>query len=326
MEDLRISVAMCTYNGGRFLHDQLESIAAQTRLPDELVVRDDRSVDETVEVLRTFARRAPFVVRTEVNEKNVGSTNNFEKTISCCEGEIIALADQDDIWKPSKLAVIEAVFEKYPEAGYVFSDAELLDENRAAAQMLWTAIGFRGKLRGDFVNGQQVAVLLRRSVATGATMAFRSRLRRVTVPFSPHWVHDHWIALLASAVGSYGVPVDEPLIQYRQHAGQQLGARKKSPTEKVKRARLGKQTDYSRMALGLGDLKNRLLLARERGITCPAPHMKLVEEKLEHCCLRATAHSVRGAARLKMVLAEALSGRYGRFSNSWQSILEDICF
>src|SRR6266567_6944512 len=108
MSKSRISVAMCTYNGARFLREQLESIAAQSRLPDELVVCDDGSTDETVETIKAFVGRAPFAVRLEINSKNLGSTKNFEKAIGLCEGEIIALADQDDVWKPQKLAVLEA--------------------------------------------------------------------------------------------------------------------------------------------------------------------------------------------------------------------------
>src|SRR5882724_11959920 len=99
MKGQRISVAMCTYNGAGFLSEQLESIAAQTRLPDELVICDDRSTDESVEIVRNFARHTPFSVRLEMNEENLGSTKNFEKSIGLCQGEIIALADQDDVWR-----------------------------------------------------------------------------------------------------------------------------------------------------------------------------------------------------------------------------------
>src|SRR5690242_1846918 len=103
MKRLRISVAMCTFNGARFLPEQLESITAQTRLPDELVICDDRSADESLEIIRAFLDRPPFTVRLEINERNLGSTKNFEKAIGLCQGEIIALADQDDVWFPQKL-------------------------------------------------------------------------------------------------------------------------------------------------------------------------------------------------------------------------------
>src|SRR5467141_2319930 len=129
MNELCISVAMCTYNGARFLPEQLESMAAQTRLPGELVVCDDRSTDESVEIVRNFARAAPFPVRLEMNEENLGSTKNFEKAIELCQGEIIALADQDDVWRPEKLSCIAGVLEPDDRIGAIFSDAELIDED-----------------------------------------------------------------------------------------------------------------------------------------------------------------------------------------------------
>lgn len=91
-----ISTAMCTYNGEKYLREQLESIARQTLLPNELVVCDDCSSDETVEIIQDFSRNAPFSVRLMINENNLGFAKNFEKAITLCSGEIIVLSDQDD--------------------------------------------------------------------------------------------------------------------------------------------------------------------------------------------------------------------------------------
>src|SRR5262249_10160572 len=99
----KISIALCTYNGAKYLSSQLESYLAQTCLPDEVVVCDDCSQDETVTILNDFAIRAPFPVRILVNDQNLGSTKNFEKSISLCSGEIIFLSDQDDVWMPNKI-------------------------------------------------------------------------------------------------------------------------------------------------------------------------------------------------------------------------------
>src|SRR4051794_15860948 len=99
------SVAMCTYNGARFIGAQLASVAAQTRTPDELIVCDDRSTDETVAIVQKFADSAPFRVRLHVNEENLGSTKNFERAVSLCEGDLIALCDQDDVWLPEARAL-----------------------------------------------------------------------------------------------------------------------------------------------------------------------------------------------------------------------------
>jgi hypothetical protein len=327
MEGTSISVALCTYNGARFLPEQLESIAAQLRLPDELVVCDDRSADDSVEIVKAFALHAPFAVRLEINESNLGSTKNFEKAIGLCQGEIIALTDQDDVWKPQKLTVLRATLEDHPEAGYAFSDAQLIGKHGTPLRTsLWESVGFRGPVLGNFSTNRQVGALLHRATATGATMAFRSRLKSILLPISSCFVQDYWISLLASCLGSYGKPVPEPLIQYRQHAGQQIGALRKSILQKVRWARQLGPTEYSRGTQGFLDVRERLLLAATQGWAYPANHLTLVEEKIRHCSQRASAHSTRGTAKISKVLSEVMTGRYARFSNSWRSVVEDLCF
>src|SRR5207248_1903508 len=122
-----ISVAMCTFNGARFLDAQLESLAAQSRPPDELVVCDDCSSDNSREIITSFALRSAFDVRLVVNDKNLGTTKNFEKAIQLCQGPIIALADQDDVWYAHKLDRIERAFLASPSVVAVFSDADIID-------------------------------------------------------------------------------------------------------------------------------------------------------------------------------------------------------
>ena len=99
-----ISVALCTYNGERFLEEQLASLEAQERRPDELVVCDDRSTDNTVSLLESFARTASFPVRIHINPINLGSTVNFDRAMRLCAGSLIAFCDQDDIWSPVHLS------------------------------------------------------------------------------------------------------------------------------------------------------------------------------------------------------------------------------
>ena len=111
----RISIAMTTYNSERFVAEQLESFVRQERLPDELVVSDDASVDSTVEVVRGFAARAPFPVRLFVNQQHLGLTKNFERAIAESTGDIIFLSDADDSWYPHKILVMERALEGTPE-------------------------------------------------------------------------------------------------------------------------------------------------------------------------------------------------------------------
>jgi glycosyltransferase involved in cell wall biosynthesis len=328
MSKLVVSVALCTYNGARYLEQQLASISSQTIPPDEVVVCDDGSQDGTLNLLRTFRQTADFPVRLFENDgARVGSTKNFERAIGLCQGEVVSLADQDDVWKPQKLAVLHATLEEHPEAGYVFSDAELIDgAGNPIRTSLWESVRFRGTVLRNFSKSMQVEALLHRSAVTGATMAFRLSLKGIILPLSSYVVHDYWISLLASCVGSYGIPIPESLIQYRQHTGQQIGVRRRSLLEKVRWARQVGPAEYSSRTQGLRDMRDRLLLAAREGWTCPASHVSLVEEKMEHCSRRAAAHSSRGTTRIRTVFSEALNGRYGRFSNSWQSVMEDLCF
>src|SRR5260370_27009832 len=103
MTEPSISVAMCTFNGARFLPEQLQSIALQTLQPSELVICDDGSTDGTVGILQSFALSARFPVRIFCNQETLGPARNFEKAIGLCDGEIISLCDQDDVWRPEKL-------------------------------------------------------------------------------------------------------------------------------------------------------------------------------------------------------------------------------
>ncbi len=228
---MKISAAMCTYNGERFLEAQLRSIARQTSPPMELVVCDDGSTDTTVEIVERFARSAPFPVRLVRNSANLRSTGNFEKAIGLCKGEAIALCDQDDLWMPNKLAAAAAILDRESEVAGVFSDALLIDDAGALLPgTLWGSVRFTAPERQAFSRDQSL-FLIQRPAVTGAAFVFRSRFRDAILPIPPEWVHDAWIAAILASVAKLRA-IAEPLISYRLHASQQLGVR-------VVRERLG---------------------------------------------------------------------------------------
>lgn len=328
MENLKISVALCTYNGARFLGEQLESIASQTVKPCELIACDDGSDDETISILRRFASSATFPVKLfEPENRRLGCTKNFERAIGLCTGQVICLADQDDIWESEKLMTLGSVFTTASIPGYVFSDAELIDEQgRRLGKRMWSSVGFHGGENGAFEKSSQVPVLLRRAVATGATMAFRAPLRDIVLPLSPHFVHDYWISLLSSCVGSHGVAISEPLIRYRRHGAQQIGPPDPSWLRKIDRARNRDIAVYKSRMLGCDELLERLHKATRAGYEFPSTHFQLVSQSLEHARRRVLAHSERGPKRIGKVAREVFTGRYSRFSNSWASVVEDLCF
>ena len=217
-----ISIALCTYNGERFLSRQLASIRHQTIPPYELIVCDDCSTDRTIEIVRAFAASVAFPVRITRNEHNLGFVANFEHAIRLCEADLIALCDQDDIWYPVRLERSLQEFTTDPELGLVFSDADIIDDqDQLTGMQLWTSFGFVGKRKEQMLSGDYT-VLVKNRFVTGATVMFRSRLRENCLPVGSGWLHDEWIVAIAAAVAGVR-PIDSALIRYRKHTSQQIG-------------------------------------------------------------------------------------------------------
>ena len=218
------SVALCTFNGARYLEQQLDSIRSQTLAPAELVICDDGSTDDTESIVERFRNTAPFPVRFYRNAITLGSTRNFEQAIRLCEGDAIALCDQDDLWMPQKLQRMTSILEQQPQVGGVFSNASMIDANGIPITGdLWHRNDFRTRQR--WTRERRLAFqLVGRDAVTGATLVFRSRFVDQLLPISPEWVHDGWIALILAAISELR-PVPECLVKYRLHASQQIGAR-----------------------------------------------------------------------------------------------------
>jgi glycosyltransferase involved in cell wall biosynthesis len=214
---------MATYNGSRFLRPQLLSILAQTRPPDEVVVFDDGSTDDTVAIAASLLDATSIPHGVSVNSSRLGPTANFEQAVGAAHGDIVVLADQDDVWIPSKLAVIEAAFVDHPGLGALFSDAALVDaDGNPREGTLWQQVGMCTDDVRRFGTRRGVDVLLRQNVVTGATLAFDGALRDLLLPFPATGYHDAWIALLAAAVAPV-LAVEQPLIDYRLHDANTAG-------------------------------------------------------------------------------------------------------
>ncbi|MDO4575844.1 MAG: glycosyltransferase family 2 protein [Planctomycetia bacterium] len=212
MTRLKLSIAMCTYNGERFLREQLESLSHQTRLPDEVVVGDDGSSDATLEILETWARGVPFPVRITRNEKNLGFAKNFEATLSRCRGDILFPCDQDDVWEPEKIEKMAAVFEQEAAVEVVYCGYQRIDQDgnprRSHEPLDWRvppqANIYWPKLQQETPQG------------AGCLSAVRKTLLEKVFPLPPHWPHDMWIYVSAPVFGQMRT-LDIPLIRYRRH-------------------------------------------------------------------------------------------------------------
>jgi glycosyltransferase involved in cell wall biosynthesis len=324
-----VSVAMCTCNGEAYLREQLESILAQSLPPNELIVSDDASSDRTVEIVNSFKATCPFPVTLVVNETRLGVCKNFENAIRRCSGDVIFFADQDDVWLPSKIANIMEVFERNPLCGYVFSNADLIDESGEwIGRDLWTSIGFDKNQQAGYNAGEQLTIMLRRiSLAYGLTMAFRAVFRPKVMPFECRFcstVHDSWISFLLTSLGAYGVALPDSLVRYRQHGSQIVGAGR--PLGFIDLT-MNKRSSETKMNLDFADLLERLA-ARVRQLE-PNSEAALrareqLVEKAKHLRVRVHANSSHGFERFKTVFCEAFSGRYSRYSRSLKSIVKDL--
>jgi len=318
----RISIAMCTYNGAPYLQEQLSSILSQIRLPDELIICDDKSGDNTVDLVRKLASGATFPVRLVVNKIRLKSTKNFEKAISLCSGNIIALCDQDDVWHPEKLMRIEQVFVDFPHIGAVFTDGEICDASlNPLGYSLWESFGFNKKMQKKTVSHRRsFEVLIKRSVATGATMAFRSEFKDLVLPIPNNWVHDGWIALLIAAVSDLTI-IREPLIKYRQHNSNQIGALKKDFKEQLIMAQKTTSNDYWLGVKQFIEAKERLLTT-DRFVYHP-PIICRLSSKIRHLETRASLPK-QNLHRWIFVLKEFVRFRYHNYSNGWKSFAKDF--
>jgi hypothetical protein len=318
---MQISVALCTYNGEKYLAAQLTSLAGQQRRPDELVVCDDTSTDRTVAMLREFAATAPFPVHVHVNATNLGSTRNFEQAYSLCRGDVICPCDQDDFWLPQKVARLEQVFRAEPQLVLVFSDGYLVDDKlEKTGQRVWPNLPFPPALQRQFDAGQGPRLLLRYNVVTGAAAAFRSTLRPALLPIPTCWVHDGWIGFLASALGPVRA-LPEPLLLYRQHAQQQIGVASLSLMTQLAYAR---RMDRSYCALQFECFRAlaeriRLLQDQMREPTL----LDAIQRKVAFAESRVAMRETNRLHRLWLAAQGLVRGDYHRYGRAFKGFLAD---
>jgi glycosyltransferase involved in cell wall biosynthesis len=322
MKAVQISVAMCTYNGGKYVWEQVQSIASQSRLPDEVVICDDGSSDDTISLLSTFADRSPFPVRIVSNDRRLGPTKNFEKAISLCIGDVIVLSDQDDIWCPQRLQKLAGALDQNPDAAYAFSNLEMISESgEPLGHTMWGVLGLQRNL-DRFVGRNQLRLLLKQNVVTGASMAFRASFRDFILPIPSGWMHDYWIAVLGSAL-SRGIPIPEPLLMYRRHAGQACGLREKEFRQAVSESIAADELVLVGKIEQFREVQRRIDSVRPLA-ECERDRFELLRQKEAHLVKRAALRSLGGFRRIAAILAEALTGRYQLYSASWLSIARDL--
>jgi hypothetical protein len=323
-----ISVALVTYNGQRFIEEQLASIMGQLPVPHEVVIADDGSSDRTREVVESVMIGAPFRARM-VGGDHVGLRRNVERAVQACNGAVIALSDQDDIWLPGRLAAIERAFYD-PAVKLWFSDADLIDEHGSPlGARLWDKVTLPPEAQRELSDGFGVRRLLHGMTVTGATMAFRASVRSLALPLPTEldepdlFLHDGWIAVLAALTGRV---VADPrcFTLYRQHEQQFTSMRVASQTTTPSRSRgalatrHGIEREHARVRLVLERLVDRGALH-----TCSQADQRLLIE-LEDLLRRRAAPA--GSRRVSAILSAFRAGQYDRYARGWRTALADLLY
>jgi glycosyltransferase involved in cell wall biosynthesis len=224
---MSVSIAMATYNGQKHIRRQLESLSRQHQLPAELVITDDCSRDDTIAIIDSFAKSAPFPVHVYQNEMRLGYRANFMRAAGLCRSELIAFCDQDDYWYPQKIAASVKPFED-PEVLLSYHDADVVTDDG-------TPIGSLAARATPISSGPWF-------FAPGFTEVFRRSLLQLSalwpnsldsIEGGERSAHDKWFYFLATVFGRVSY-VEERLVAYNQHGNNAYGWTKLSFREWMK--------------------------------------------------------------------------------------------
>ena len=217
---MKISVCMATYNGEKYIKEQLESILSQIGENDEVIISDDSSTDNTVEIIKAFSDNR---IKIFENQKFKSPIFNFENALIQANGEIIVLSDQDDIWKANKIETIKKYMQKYD---LVLSDATIIDEYGNLIQESFYKLN---NSRMGFIQN-----IIKNSYL-GCAMGFNRKILEKALPFPKDIpLHDWWIGLVGEMYGKTYF-IEDKLISYRRHGNNASPTGEKSKYSTLKK-------------------------------------------------------------------------------------------
>lgn len=334
----RVSIALATYNGERYLSEQLESLAKQTRMPFELIVTDDASTDGTWNILEQFASKAPFPVHLYANNINLGYVDNFLKAASLCKGDWIAFCDQDDIWLPNKIQRTAEVINNKENTDVVLightshvSDCHLnvgkqfVPHFKVTKKYLphehyafFCVVGFSAIIKRDLIS--EIDHSLRPKQSEDG-----SRLG-----------HDQWFGMLANVLGSIYC-INEPLAIWRRHESSTTGTPKDEG--------LISQAIFSGNAVDATAYKTKSTMAIQaagclvkiaKTSTAPSLNFKLIDGAIKmqrlakHFHARSQLYSssnhIQRLKKLAVLLYQNAYFDIPMCSLGWKSFLKDIAY
>ncbi len=315
---MKISVAMCTYRGEKYLRQQLDSILNQTRKPDEIVISDDGSDDKTLQIAKSCRRKSnDITIKILTDNADHGVVGNFTHAIRHCTGDIIFTCDQDDVWKKEKVERFLEIFESDPSAACVFSDAELTDGSlQPLGKRLWESSLFNGAENGIFER------VLKGNIVTGACMAFRADMLDWAFPVGQGCLHDEWIGFAAACRQDCRlVPIPETLTLYRQHEQNVVGAAGVSFLNRLKQ--------YLLSAEAVRKIRTERQAYYRSAYHAFSAHMSYENKKKLRASVRFWSESLQigqqsAGKSILWILRNLLNQNYGRYYFGLRSALRDL--
>lgn len=222
-----IDILLATYNGEKYLNQQIDSIIAQTHKNWQLLIRDDLSSDNTVKTIKNYTCKYPDKIRLiEDNKGHLGLAQNFGALLESAQSEFIMFCDQDDVWLPNKIELtlnaMKAAEQNCPNKPIlVHTDLKVVDETlNPVAESFWKL--HRISPESDC----RLKKIIYRNIVTGCTVMINKKAKEISMPFPPEVnIHDWWIALNAAKYGKI-IHIATPTVLYRQHAANIIGAKK----------------------------------------------------------------------------------------------------
>lgn len=222
-----IDILLATYNGENYLSQQIDSIITQTCKDWQLLIRDDLSTDNTVNIIKNYARKYSDKIRLlEDNKEHLGLVHNFETLLESAQNEFIMFCDQDDIWLPNKIELTLNAMKEAEQASpntalLIHTDLKVVDEAlNPIAESFW-------KLhRISPERDCRLTKIIYRNIVTGCTVMINKKAKEISMPFPPEVsIHDWWIAINVAKYGKI-THIEAPTVLYRQHTANIIGAKK----------------------------------------------------------------------------------------------------
>jgi glycosyltransferase involved in cell wall biosynthesis len=326
-----VSIAMATYNGERYLRQQLASLATQSHLPSELVITDDGSTDGTLNLVDDFAASAPFPVYVHRNEARLGYRANFLRATTLCSSDLIAFCDQDDVWDPRKIEICLPLF----------SNTDVLLAYHNAIKI--AADGHPIGLLDDWVLSQVINPPMSIGpwpFVKGFTQVFRRSLPysfdlwEMSVDYADvreRMAHDQWFFFFSSVLGSIAY-IKEPLAYYRLHSSNAVGLLE--PERLIDSVRLffaNSADKYAQFERGARACANILDKAKEdwsgnwyqRASMAAVKYRRLEQQYADRRTLYTAVETGRRLKAFKNILLSGGYGRYDSYNFGLRSLAKD---